>query len=534
MKKICILVLCILCITVIPLCGGAESKFVLNDFLNSKQFPTTYQAFLSEVPAFPTAELISGGCMIRGLEAWGVSRDNMVRWKLAQGEQDQGYGTDWIKNPDVRYDDGAEFLYILEEEPEPGSGMSFRLINPCEMYDEIAVGVTLNPISPEEGYAGQVHSVEMKKGIISLELHENGSYTYTLDPFDYRNEYGFYANYSASGELLSLTYFGDRSDRSKWLRAEQFTDPITDETGYSVTLFDGSRTDPDNLPFGLVPAVRMISPEPKEDAAAADPDRMNALNDFSREKAVRRSWPLKGKLPDVPPEVSAEQTGNKTVYTVRNLRDWGIGTELGNTYVRENPETFETYRVPSLDRIPSDQIRIITPQEAKEYTLWFRTDETALNGMEMYGWVVFDEETKKQERVYTWLRQTLKDGSQVVSEYDSASELIDNQLVFTTEDGWEIEAYYRGNLLLLYIVRDYSSDDRFYAWTVRFDEMDGNSSGYYDTLYFSSQSEDKVEQYKLNREEGLWYTHSYDEKFVPEPCDPPDILQYCPMLPIVD
>lgn len=532
MKKVCILVLCVLCIAAAPLCGGAESKFVLNDFICSKQFPTTYQAFLSEMPAFPTAELISGGCMIRGLEAWGVTRDNMVRWNLAQGEQ--ASGTDWFKHPEVQYEDGAEFLYELEEKPQPGEGMNFRLVNPCEMYDEIAVGVTLNPISPEEGYAGQVHSVEMKKGDVSLTCFSNGSFEYTMDPFDRRNEYGFYAFYSAAGELLSLTYFVDGNDRSGWLRAERNTDPMTDEAVYTVTLTDGSRTDPDNLPFELVPAARMISPEPKEDAVAADPDRMNALNDFSREKAVRRSWPLKGKLPDALPEVSAEQIGDKTVYTVRNMRDWGIGTELGNTYVRKNPETFETYRVPSLDWIPSDQIRIITPLEANEYTLWFRTDETALNGMEMYGWAVFSEETKKQERVYTWLRQTLKDGSMVVSEYDSASKETDNQLVYTTEDGWEIEAYYRGDLLQLYIVRDYSSEDRFFAWTVRFDEADGDSSGSYDTLYFSSKSEDRVEQYKLNREEGQWYTHSYDENFVPEPCDPPDILQYCPMLPVVD
>ena len=78
MKKYCILILCVLCIAVMPLCGCAEGKLELNDWISSRQFPTTYQAFLSEMPAFPTAELTSDGCMLRGLEAWGVTRDNMM------------------------------------------------------------------------------------------------------------------------------------------------------------------------------------------------------------------------------------------------------------------------------------------------------------------------------------------------------------------------------------------------------------------------------------------------------------------------
>lgn len=532
MKKYCILILCVLCIAVMPLCGCAEGKLELNDWISSRQIPTTYQAFLSEMPAFPTAELTPDGCMLRGLEAWGVTRDNMVRWEL------NPYTYDWIKYPDVQYEDAAEFLYSLDppegEEAASITGMSFSIQNPCEMYDEIEISVTLEPISPEEGYPGQVSSVTMKKGSAALEILSDGAFTYSLDLFDIRNEYAFYAYYSDSGNLIYLTFFDDSNDKSRWFNAERGTDPMTGELFYTVTLFGGSGTDPDNLPFELTPDVRIVSPDPAGIPDPVDPERMNALNDLPREKAVWRNWPLKEVLPDALPEVTAEQAGDKTVYTVRNLRDWGIGSELGKTFKRENTEDRSAGRIASPDPIPSDQVRIITPLETNEYFVYFGTDQEALTNAVMYGWAVFDEETKEQKRTYIEMQLGLKNGVQVTSDFLSDAERTDNQLVFTTDDGWEITAYYQADLLLFYTVRDYSDEDRFFAWTVRFEEADEESSGYYDTVYFKSQSEDRIEQYKLNREEGQWYTHSYDESFVPEPCDPPAFLEHCPMLPIVD
>ena len=532
MKKYCILILCVLCIAVMPLCGCAEGKLELNDWISSRQIPTTYQAFLSEMPAFPTAELTPDGCMLRGLEAWGITPDNMVRWQL------NPYTNDWVKDPDVQYDDAAEFLYSLEslegEEAASITGMRFPIQNPCEMYDEIAISVTLEPISPEEGYPGQVYSVTMKKGSAALEILPNGAFTYSLDVFDIRNEYAFYANYSDSGDLIALTFFDDSNDKSRWFDVERGTDPMTGELFYTVTLFGGSGTDPDNLPFELMPDVRIVSPDPAANPDPVDPDMMNALNDLPRERAVWRNWPLKEVLPDALPEVTAEQAGDKTVYTVLNLRDWGIGSELGSTFKRGNTEDRSAGRKASPDPIPSDQVRIITPLEANDYRVSFKTDQEALSSITMDGWAVFDEETKELNRIRVAIQLVLKNGVRVIMDQDSRFEETGNILLFTTDDGWEITAYYSGDRLLVYTVRDYSDKDRLYDWTVRFDETDGESPGYYETVYFSSEKDSQLEYYKLNREEGQWYTESDDEGFVPEPCDPPAFLEHCPMLPIVD
>ena len=192
----------------------------------------------------------------------------------------------------------------------------------------------------------------MKKGSAALEILPDGAFTYSLDLFDIRNEYAFYANYSDSGNLIYLTFFDDYNDKSRWFNAERGTDPMTSELFYTVTLFGGSGTDPDNLPFELTPDVRIVSPDPAANPDPVDPERMNALNDLPRERAVWRNWPLKEVLPDALPEVTAEQTGDKTIYTVRNLRDWGIGSELGKTFERENTEDRSAGRMASSDPIP--------------------------------------------------------------------------------------------------------------------------------------------------------------------------------------